>query len=78
MQQIFQVNYSKLGTTEEALNWITSPEVKGGRNEEKYWLVRTDIAVNNPQNDVAMNSLLLFLDYSRVNHYQTVQILKNV
>jgi hypothetical protein len=77
MQQIFQVVYSRLGTTEEALNWITSPEVKGGRNEERYWLVRTNIAVNNPQNDIAMNALLYFLDEARVHNYQTVQIMKN-
>lgn len=76
--KIFQIEFSKLGTSEHALDWITLPESKGGRNDDRYWIIRTDIQVNNPQNDLAMHRLMLFLHNARENDFQTVQIMKNV
>lgn len=76
--RIFQIDFSKVRTDELALNWITSPEVGYGRNEERFWIVKTDVAISNEQNNEAMHNLLLFLHHARLNNYQTVLITKNV
>ena len=76
--KIFQIEFSKIGTNTEVLNWITLPDIKGGKNEERYWLVRTDIQINNQNNDISMYRLLMLLHQAHINDFQTVQIMKNV
>lgn len=77
MMKIFQIPLSRVITDEVALNWITT-DGGYGRKEERYWLVKTDVNVSNPQNNLAMHNLLLFLHFARAGNYQTVQIMKDV
>ena len=47
----------------QVLDWITSPEVKGGANKETFWIIKTDVNIYNPANDIEVEKLskLLFL-----------------
>lgn len=76
--KIFQIDFSKIMSDETALNWITSPEIGYGRNEERFWTVKTDANISNPGDNLAMYNLLMFLHHARINGYQTVLITKNV
>jgi hypothetical protein len=73
---ILSVPFAEIGTEVKALDWLTHHEVKGGKNEERYWIVRTDAQINNPDNDLPMFRLMAFLDQAQRNQYQLVQIIK--
>jgi hypothetical protein len=76
--KIFQIPYSSVKTTEDVLNWITNPDTGGGKNCERYWIVRTDVRIGNTDSHEALFNLAAFLDIAHKNNYQLVQITKNV
>jgi hypothetical protein len=76
--RIFQIPFSKVRTNENVLNWITSEEVKGGKNCERYWIVRTEIKFAGTEIDEAAFNLAAFLNIAHKNNYQSILITKNV
>lgn len=76
--RIFQLPFSEVRTTEDILNWITSPDVGGGKNCERYWIVRTEVTIGDADTNQALFNLAAFLDMAHKNNYQSVQITKNV
>jgi hypothetical protein len=76
--RIFQLPFSQVQTTEDVLNWMTSEDVGGGKNCERYWMIRTDVRIGDANSHQALFNLAAFLDIAHKNNYQTVQIIKNV
>lgn len=74
--RIFQIPFSKVNTSEDVLNWMTSEETKGGKNCERYWIVRTNITIGNPESNPALYTLSVFLDMAHKNNYESVLITK--
>jgi len=75
--RIFQVDFSRLGTTQELLNWLTTEGINGGKNCERYWIVRTNVSIQSPHEDLAIRNLSIFLDMAQKHNYQSVLITKN-
>jgi len=76
--RIFSIPFSKVQTTEDILNWITNEDIGGGKNEEKYWMVRTEVRIGDAESNQGLFNLSAFLDMAHKNNYQSVQIIKNV
>jgi hypothetical protein len=76
--RIFSLPFSQVQTTEDVLNWIASEETGGGKNCERYWMVRTDVGINDADSHQALFNLAAFLNMAHKNNYQSVQIVKNV
>lgn len=76
--RIFQLPFSEVKTTEDVLNWITSQDIGGGKNCERYWIVRTEVRIGDAESHQALFNLATFLDMAHKNNYQSVQIMKNV
>lgn len=76
--RIFQLSFSEVKTSEEVLNWITSEDVGGGKNCERYWIVKTGVRIGDASSNQGLFNLAAFLDIAHKNNYQSVLITKNV
>ena len=76
--RIFQIPFSKVQTTEDVLNWITSEDIGGGKHCERYWIVRTDVTIGDANSHQGLFNLAAFLNLAHKNNYQSVLITKNV
>lgn len=75
---ILNISLEQAKTTPEILDWLSSPEIKGGKNEAGWWMINTNIGLANPHNNYHVELIIALLYLCQVHNYQLLMIRKNV
>lgn len=76
--KILSITIEQSKTRPDILDWLTSPEIKSGKNEEKHWMVNTNVQLANPHQDKDVESLMALLFLCKLANYPLLMIKKNV
>lgn len=74
---ILCISLEQSKTTAEILDWLTAPEIKGGKNEERHWMVNTNTQLANPHGNQHVELIIALLYLCQIHNFPLLMIRKN-